>query len=119
MSMKTRLSFGALVVVALLVAGLAYWAFHERSQPAPSSGSAGAPPVASQASAPPAPPLAIPQASAPPPPPAPRPSTPPAIAQSNQPAASPACHAAKRTRGSGARAGNSASLGSPQTHPAR
>ena len=85
MSMKTSLSWGALVVVAFLVPGIAYWAFHERSQPAALSGSAGAPPAAPQASAPPA----APQASAPPPPPAPSP-TPPAIAQSNEPAASPA-----------------------------
>ena len=86
MSMKTSLSLGALVVVALLVPGIAYWAFHERSQLAPPSGSAGAPSAAPQ-------PSTAPQASAPPPPPAPPPapsSTPPAIAQSNQPAASPA-----------------------------
>lgn len=91
MSMKTRVSLGALVVVALLVPGIAYWAFHERSQPAPSAGLVGASPVASQASAPPAPPLAIPQASAPPSPPAPpsAPSSSPAIAQANQPAATP------------------------------
>ena len=92
MSMKTSLSWGALVVVALLVPGIAYWAFHERSQPAAPPGSAGAPPAAPQASAPPPPPTpppAAPQASAPPPPPAPSP-TPPAIAQSNEPAASPA-----------------------------
>ena len=127
MSMKTSLSWGALVVVALLVPGIAYWAFHERSQPAAPPGSAGAPrqllrrPVLRLHAAPPP---AAPQASAPPPPPAPSP-TPPAIAQSNEPAASPApiaCHAAKSTRGSGARAGNSASLGNARSanrNPAR
>jgi hypothetical protein len=45
MSMKTSLSLGALAVVALLVAGIASWAFHEDSQPAAPSRSAGAPPA--------------------------------------------------------------------------
>jgi hypothetical protein len=74
MNMKTSLGLGALVIVALSIAGIAYWIFGENSQPVP-SGSAGAPPVALQASTPPSPP--------------PSPSTPPATAQSNQPTPSP------------------------------
>ena len=116
MSMKTSLSLGALAVVALLVPGIAYWAFHERSQPAAPPDSGGAPPAA-------------PQASAPPPPPAPPPAAPqvqcsastactvphPAGDRTVQRTRSIACHAAKPTRGSGARAGNSASLGNARS----
>ena len=90
MGLKTSLTSG-LAVVALLVAGMAYWTFHESSQTVAPSGLPGAPPPAPQASVPPLAPA--PQASAPPPAPAPplRPSSPPPVsAQSNQPAASPA-----------------------------
>ncbi|WP_442865085.1 peptidoglycan-binding domain-containing protein [Bosea sp. NBC_00550] len=90
MGLKTSLTSG-LAVVALLVAGMAYWTFHESSQTVAPSGLPGAPPPAPQASVPPLAPA--PQASAPPPAPAPplRPSSPPPVsAQSNQPAAFPA-----------------------------
>ena len=114
MSMKTKLGLAALAVVALLVAGIAYWTLRESSGP---SDSAGAPPVAPQTTAPAAPPASQSastapqsQATAPPAPASQAPSTAPpqsqastplaaapaapsspaAIAQSNQPPASPA-----------------------------
>jgi Putative peptidoglycan binding domain len=86
MSMKTNLGLAALALVAILVAGIAYWALRENTQLGAPSGSAGAPPVAPQATAPPAPPASstapqtqatapsaapvAPQATAPPAPPA-------------------------------------------------
>lgn len=91
MGMKTSLTLGSLAVAALLVAGIAYWEFHESSHTAALSGTTGAIPAAPHASTPP--PAPAPQASAPPPAPAPplRPSSPPPVsAQSNQPAAFPA-----------------------------
>ena len=96
MSMKTNLGLAALALVALLVAGIAYWALRENSQLGAPSGSAGAPPVAPQATAPPAPPASqsastAPQSQATAPSAAPAaPSSPAVIAQSNQPGASPA-----------------------------
>ena len=96
MGMKTNLGFAAFALVALLVAGIAYWALRENSQLGAPSGSAGAPPVAPQATAPPAPPASQSASTAPqsqataPSAPAPAaPSSPAVIAQSNQPAASP------------------------------
>jgi peptidoglycan hydrolase-like protein with peptidoglycan-binding domain len=76
MNKKTIFGLGAFVIVALLVAGIAYWVFGENWQPTAPPDSAGAPPAAPQVSTPPAPP--------------PSPSTPPATVQSNQPTASPA-----------------------------
>jgi hypothetical protein len=97
MSMKTNLGVAALALVALLVAGIAYWALSENTQLGAPSGSAGAPPVVPQATAPPAPPASQSASTAPqsqataPSEPAPAaPSSPPVIAQSNRPAASPA-----------------------------
>jgi hypothetical protein len=111
MSMKTNLGLAALAVVALLVAGIAYWALRENSQLVAPSGSVApqgtAPPAApasqsastappSQATAPPAPdsqsastaPQS--QATAPLAPAPAAPSSPAVIAQSNQLAASTA-----------------------------
>jgi hypothetical protein len=100
MNMKTIFGLGAFVIVALLVAGIAYWIFGENS-PAPSE-STGAPPAAPQAIAPPGSPASPSssttsppsQAAAPSTPPPGAPSSPPATAQSNQSAASPAPSAA-------------------------
>lgn len=75
MGMKTSLTLGSLAVAALLVAGIAYWEFHESSHTAALSGTTGAIPAAPHASTPP--PAPAPQASAPPPAPAPQASTPP------------------------------------------
>ena len=98
MSMKTTLGLATLAVIALLVAGIAYWALRENPQLVAPSGSAGAPPVAPQPTAPPAPPASQSASTAPPSQatgaglalrPA-APSSPAVIAQSNHPAASPA-----------------------------
>jgi hypothetical protein len=62
MSMKKNLKPAAFALLALSVAGVAYWALRENSQLGAPSGSAGAPP---QATAPPAPPASQ-SASAPP-----------------------------------------------------
>jgi len=64
MRMKTKLSLGGLLVGALLVAGLSYWAIGENPQPVVPKGSAGAPlpPKVSAPTAPPASTAASPSA---------------------------------------------------------
>ena len=134
MRMKTTLGSATLAVMALLVAGIAYWALRENPQLVAPSDSAGAPPVAPQPTAPPAPPgsqststTPTSQATAPPAPasqsastaPAPEgPSSPAVITQPNQPAASPATSPAPPTSPANAEQGQPPVL-SPTTPAAR